>query len=183
MKPENVVLDSKGHALITDFGLSKKKSNLDEINKSFCGTPAYLPLEIVTKQGHTRMADWYEYGITLYELAVGIPPYFADTKSELYDQIKAGIVRFPRNVSENFKDLIKKLMAPKYEKRLGFNGDAEEIKEHPWFAGIDWEDVYNRKLPMPIITRSHKYTETIKTKFTEKETQSKNRLGNWEYTS
>lgn len=44
LKPENIVLDSEGHALLTDFGLSKKTTDLDAINKSFCGTPAYLPL-------------------------------------------------------------------------------------------------------------------------------------------
>lgn len=59
LKPENIVLDKDGHALITDFGLSKKTENLDDINRSFCGTPAYLPLEIINKKGHNRMADWY----------------------------------------------------------------------------------------------------------------------------
>lgn len=53
------MLDKDGHALITDFGLSKKTENLDDINRSFCGTPAYLPLEIINKKGHNRMADWY----------------------------------------------------------------------------------------------------------------------------
>ena len=53
-------------ALLTDFGLSKKTSNIDDINKSFCGTPAYLPLEIINKKGHNRMADWYEFGVVLY---------------------------------------------------------------------------------------------------------------------
>lgn len=77
MKPENIVLDSKGHALLTDFGLSKKTNSLDDINKSFCGTPAYLPLQIINKKGHTRMVDWYEYGVVLYELYCGIPPFYA----------------------------------------------------------------------------------------------------------
>ena len=66
LKPENIVLDKNGHAMLTDFGLSKKTNDLDDINKSFCGTPAYLPLEIINKKGHNRMVDWYEYGIVLY---------------------------------------------------------------------------------------------------------------------
>jgi serine/threonine protein kinase len=66
LKPENIVLDKSGHAMLTDFGLSKKTNDLDDINKSFCGTPAYLPLEIINKKGHNRMVDWYEYGIVLY---------------------------------------------------------------------------------------------------------------------
>jgi len=59
LKPDNIVLDAEGHALLTDFGLSKKTTSIDDINKSFCGTPAYLPLEIINKKGHNRMADWY----------------------------------------------------------------------------------------------------------------------------
>lgn len=66
LKPDNIVLDAEGHALLTDFGLSKKTTSIDDINKSFCGTPAYLPLEIINKKGHNRMADWYEYGVVLY---------------------------------------------------------------------------------------------------------------------
>jgi serine/threonine protein kinase len=59
LKPDNIVLDRDGHALITDFGLSKKTDDIDSMNKSFCGTPAYLPLEIINKRGHNRMVDWY----------------------------------------------------------------------------------------------------------------------------
>lgn len=77
LKPDNIVLDRDGHACITDFGLSKKTTDLDKVNMSFCGTPAYLPLEIINKKGHTRMADWYEFGIVLYELLTGIPPFYA----------------------------------------------------------------------------------------------------------
>lgn len=66
LKPDNVVLDENGHALLTDFGLSKKTTSIDDMNKSFCGTPAYLPLQIINRKGHNRMADWYEYGVVLY---------------------------------------------------------------------------------------------------------------------
>ena len=80
LKPENIVVDRDGHVLITDFGLSKKIDNIESVNRSFCGTPAYIPLEIINKRGHNRMVDWYEYGVVLYELYVGSPPYNADTK-------------------------------------------------------------------------------------------------------
>lgn len=97
---------------------------MEELNKSFCGTPAYLPLEIINKKGHNRMADWYEYGVVLYELFTGIPPYYADTKAELYDQVRQGVIRFHKNTPELFRDLIKKLLAQNPEKRLGFEKDA-----------------------------------------------------------
>ncbi len=65
--------------MITDFGLSKQ-GEIDRVNSSFCGTPAYLAPEILDKKGHTRMADWYTVGVVLYELLVGTPPFYATNR-------------------------------------------------------------------------------------------------------
>lgn len=92
------------------------------------------------------MADWYELGVVMYELYTGFPPFYADTKTELYDLVRAGVIRFPKNTPETFRDIIKKLLCQNPEKRLGFERDAESIKEHPWFAEVDWEEVLERKL-------------------------------------
>lgn len=67
----------------------------------------------------------------------------------MYRNVRAGIVRFPKGSSEDFRDLIKKLLAQNPEKRLGFANDASSIKSHKWFSDIDWKDVYERKLEMP----------------------------------
>lgn len=112
LKPENIVLDRDGHVLLTDFGLSKKTADIHDMTQSFCGTPAYLPLEIINKKGHNFMADWYEFGIVLYELLTGFTPFYAETKTELYNVVREGIIRFPRNTPELFRDLIKKLLCP-----------------------------------------------------------------------
>ena len=77
LKPENVVLDEDGHAMLTDFGLSKMGVQEGVLNKSFCGSPAYLSPEILSRQGHGRQVDWYLLGVMTYELLVGIPPYYA----------------------------------------------------------------------------------------------------------
>ena len=79
LKPDNVVLDSSGHALLTDFGLSRlgvKKNNA----KSFCGSYAYLAPEMIKKTGHGKAVDWYLLGVVLYEMLTGMPPYYADEK-------------------------------------------------------------------------------------------------------
>ena len=70
-----------------------------------------MPLEIINKKGHTRMADWYEYGVVLYEMYTGFPPYYAETKQELYEQVRKGYIRFSKNTPEIFKDLVKRLLA------------------------------------------------------------------------
>lgn len=76
MKPENVVLDENGHALITDFGLSKEGVGKGKLTKSFCGSYAYLAPEMVQKKGHDHCLDWYLVGVMLYEMLESVPPYY-----------------------------------------------------------------------------------------------------------
>lgn len=80
LKPDNVVLDAQGHALLTDFGLSKEGIYDNVSAKSFCGSVAYLAPEMVLKIGHGKSVDWYLLGVLFYEMLVGIPPYFNENK-------------------------------------------------------------------------------------------------------
>jgi len=83
LKPENVVLDENGHAMLADFGLSKQGVK-DNISRSFCGSLAYLAPEMLYKVGHSRMVDWYLLGVLAYELIIGITPYFSNNKEQLF---------------------------------------------------------------------------------------------------
>lgn len=78
LKPENIVLDMKGHAKLTDFGLSKDHVDSETRNNSFVGSVAYMAPEILNRKGHTKSVDWYLVGVLLYEMIVGIPPYYDD---------------------------------------------------------------------------------------------------------
>ena len=81
LKPENIVLDQDGHALLTDFGLSKEGVfSHAQGARSFCGSVAYLAPEVLLKQGHGKAVDWYLLGVILYEMIVGQPPYFSESK-------------------------------------------------------------------------------------------------------
>ena len=77
LKPDNVVIDSEGHALLTDFGLSKEGVDDNVASQSFCGSVAYLAPEILKKSGHGKSVDWYLFGVLIYEMLVGMPPYFS----------------------------------------------------------------------------------------------------------
>eukprot|EP01017_Pseudomicrothorax_dubius_P024401 TRINITY_DN2592_c0_g1_i3.p1 TRINITY_DN2592_c0_g1~~TRINITY_DN2592_c0_g1_i3.p1 ORF type:complete len:323 (-),score=93.82 TRINITY_DN2592_c0_g1_i3:45-932(-) len=148
LKPDNVVLDDDGHALLTDFGLSKEGVDVN-LSRSFCGSVAYLAPEMLKRSGHNRTVDWYLVGVLLYEMLVGIPPYFSSKREELFENILKAPLKLPRTMSEEAKDLIKRLLNRNPAQRLGANGDATEIKAHPFFKDVDWEEVANKRLKPP----------------------------------
>ena len=80
LKPENVLMDGEGHLKLTDFGLSKVGVIEGKQAKSFCGSPAYLSPEMLKRSGHGKSVDWYLLGVLLYEMLVGIPPYYSNNK-------------------------------------------------------------------------------------------------------
>ena len=151
LKPENVLLDKDGHAMLSDFGLSKENVFSENKEKSFCGSVAYLAPEMLKKTGHGKPMDWYLVGVIIYEMVVGIPPFFAETKEELFNNIEHSSVKFPHSVSGFLKDLLCKLFEKDPFKRI----KEEEIKTHFWFKGINWEEALLKKLkpPRPFIKK------------------------------
>ncbi|CAG9320119.1 unnamed protein product [Blepharisma stoltei] len=150
LKPDNIVVDEDGHALLTDFGLSKEGVYDGDTAKSFCGSLAYLAPEMIRRQGHGKTVDWYLLGVLFYEMVVGIPPYFSNNKEELFNNIQKGKLKLPSSLSLEAKDLIIELLQRDPSKRLGAKRDAEEIKAHKFFQGIDWDKVMRKELKPPV---------------------------------
>merc|ERR1712050_716380 len=119
LKPENILLDHSGHVCLTDFGLSKDLGPDNEDAHTFCGTPEYLAPEIVMNLGHGKAVDWWALGILLYELTVGIPPFYSQNVNEMYRKIQEAPLLFPPNLSNACKELITKLLERDPKKRLG----------------------------------------------------------------
>ncbi|OMJ90631.1 hypothetical protein SteCoe_6904 [Stentor coeruleus] len=153
LKPDNIVLDEDGHALLTDFGLSKEKVFDNYQARSFCGSLAYLAPEVIRRQGHGKAVDWYLLGVVFYEMVIGKPPYFSMDKNELINNIQRGKLKIPSSLSSEAKELIIDLLQRDPAKRLGAVRDAEEIKQHRFFKGIDWDSVYRRELCPPKIPK------------------------------
>jgi serine/threonine protein kinase len=141
LKPENVLLDAKGHIRLTDFGLSKEGiSNSSSGANSFCGTPEYLAPEILNRQGHGRAVDWWSLGALLYEMLTGLPPFYCQDRERLFEKIRKSELHYPPSLSQNAKALLKGLLTKDPSKRLGSGPrDANDIKEHLFFAPIEWE--------------------------------------------
>jgi serum/glucocorticoid-regulated kinase 2 len=146
LKPENILLDVNGHICLTDFGLAKELNPSSETETySFVGTPEYLAPEMVQGTGHNKAVDWWCLGILLYELTVGITPFYSGNVDEMYHKIVHAKLRFPPRLSEECRDLISKLLIRDPKDRLGSgDGDVEELKSHKFFEKIDW-DVLMRK--------------------------------------
>ena len=152
IKPENILIGEDGYLKLIDFGMAKMLKG-NEKAMSFCGTPEYLAPEIITGEGHNRAADWWSYGILLFEMLCGIPPFYCENTERMYDLITNAELRFPKRIqlSENAKDLIKKLLIKKQDKRLGVEKGFEEIKSHPFFQGFDFNALLAKKLEAPFI--------------------------------
>ena len=147
LKPENVLLQEDGYIAITDFGLAKTNV-LDEKASTFCGTPEYLAPEILKlREGDTYglIVDWWTLGCLLYEMLQGIPPFYSTNINTMYEKILRGELRLPQTISSEGRDILSRLLTRDPAKRLGSNG-AQEIRDHPWFRQVRWEDLVAKKV-------------------------------------
>eukprot|EP00475_Leptophrys_vorax_P045041 TRINITY_DN9241_c0_g1_i1.p1 TRINITY_DN9241_c0_g1~~TRINITY_DN9241_c0_g1_i1.p1 ORF type:complete len:548 (-),score=153.60 TRINITY_DN9241_c0_g1_i1:97-1740(-) len=148
-KPENIMLDRTGHIGLTDFGLSKE-IGVGGHTSTFCGTPEYLAPEVLRGVAYGKEVDWWALGILLYEMTVGIPPFYSQNVNEMYHKIQHGALRFPPFLSQQIRNLITELLDRNPETRLGAGeANSEAIKAHPFFADINWENLYNKAVDPP----------------------------------
>jgi serum/glucocorticoid-regulated kinase 2 len=110
LKPENILMDDEGYLQLADFGMAKHLKG-EEKAMSFCGTPEYLAPEIITGEGHNKSADWWSFGILIYEMLCGIPPFYNENLERMYELIKLAELRFPKKIkiSSDAQDIIMKV--------------------------------------------------------------------------
>ncbi len=198
IKPDNILIDSKGHIKLTDFGLSTgyhkttndpnyyKKimdngpmpkavernsfiaggsialtlSNRDKIQTwrksrrlkaySTVGTSDYIAPEILTQQGYSQECDWWSLGAIMYECLVGWAPFCSETARETYIKILnfEQSLYFPDEIhlSPEAENLIRRLLTWS-DQRIGSRGGADEIKNHAFFRGVDWNTISEVQTP------------------------------------
>uniref|UniRef100_A0A8C7LHJ9 non-specific serine/threonine protein kinase n=1 Tax=Oncorhynchus kisutch TaxID=8019 RepID=A0A8C7LHJ9_ONCKI len=150
LKPENILLDEEGHIKLTDFGLSKE--SIDHENKaySFCGTVEYMAPEVVNRRGHTTSADWWSYGVLMFEMLTGTLPFQGKDRKETMNMILKAKLGMPQFLSPEAQSLLRNLFKRNPTNRLGAGPDGvEEIKRHHFYCTVDWNKLFRRELHPP----------------------------------
>ncbi|CAM2111551.1 ribosomal protein S6 kinase alpha-2 isoform X4 [Lepidochelys kempii] len=150
LKPENILLDEEGHIKITDFGLSKEAIDHDKRAYSFCGTIEYMAPEVVNRRGHTQSADWWSFGVLMFEMLTGSLPFQGKDRKETMALILKAKLGMPQFLSIEAQSLLRALFKRNPSNRLGAGLDGvEEIKRHLFFVTIDWNKLYRKEIKPP----------------------------------
>lgn len=148
LKPENVLLDEEGHVRLTDFGLSKVGLIGHVVTTTICGTPEYLPPEVFLRAGggYACELDWWSFGVILFEMLEGRPPFQDQNRARLLKLIVNGTFTFRHVHSRALSSLVCELLCVEPSGRLRAAG---AVKAHPWFSGINWQVAAKRGLTPP----------------------------------
>uniref|UniRef100_A0A8C7WGD4 protein kinase C n=1 Tax=Oncorhynchus mykiss TaxID=8022 RepID=A0A8C7WGD4_ONCMY len=154
LKLDNLLMDADGYVRIADFGLCKEGMGHGDRTSTFCGTPEFLAPEVLTDNNYTRCVDWWGLGVLIYEMLVGESPFPGDDEEEVFDSIVNDEVRYPRFLSPESVSITQKLLQKNPERRLGSGEpDANEVKKHRFFQGVDWAALLHKKVVPPFFPR------------------------------
>ena len=155
MKAENLLIDEYGYIKLSDFGLSKQATE----SNTFCGTPEYLSPEMLQGTKHDKTTDWWAFGILVYEMLAGIPPFYDENQSKMFKNILEGEIPWPDKklhgfqISKDAIDLVQKLLIRDRKQRLGAKSGYLEVLEHRFFKGVNTKKILERKYKAPYIPK------------------------------
>ncbi|XP_055780480.1 serine/threonine-protein kinase Sgk1-like [Salvelinus fontinalis] len=143
----NILLDSGGHVVLTDFGLCKEGMSVGGTMQTYCGTPEYLAPEVLLGHAYSGAVDWWGLGSVLYEMLHGLPPFYSRSKAEMFENILHAPLQLHRSVSQSARSLLQGLLERDCTKRLRGEQDLAELQGHTFFLSINWDDQLARKVP------------------------------------
>ena len=171
LKPENCLLDSEGHLLLTDFGLSKEAVDGEHRCRSMTGTIEYMAPEVLQQQSYGTAVDWWSFGILGFDLLTGASPFRANNDLKIREKILKSKLVMPYFLSPDAKDLLTRLLRKEPKKRLGgcMPKDMQIIKKHRFFRKIDWSKLEKREVEPPIkpLITDPELAENFSSEFTD----------------
>lgn len=145
LKPENILIAQDGHIRLADFGLAKEIGNHDQIVSTIVGSPAYMSPELLDRKKITKAVDIYSFGIVMHQVLTGKLPYNVENIEKVFEDIRFGRYKLDKGLGKEALGLVKILIQKKASKRPGY----EEIKNHGFFKGIDWNLMSNKQYLPP----------------------------------
>ncbi|EMD39990.1 hypothetical protein CERSUDRAFT_112235 [Gelatoporia subvermispora B] len=150
LKLDNILLTLDGHVKVADYGLCKEDMWFGSTTSTFCGTPEFMAPEILLEQRYGRAVDWWAFGVLMYEMLLGQSPFRGDDEDEIFDAILEDEPLYPITMPRDAVSILQKLLTRDPARRLGSGKtDAEEIKRHPFFKDVNFDDVMNKRIPPP----------------------------------
>lgn len=145
LKPENLLLDTRGYCKLTDMGLAKVTQNQ---TFTLVGTPDYMAPEVINCTGHNKSVDWWMLGVLVFELLCGRPPFESESTEKVYEAVRKGIeaVHFPPECRDA-SGLVRALCRQDPETRIR----ASETRRDHWFRSFDWAALRAGRIPAPHI--------------------------------
>ncbi|OJT15035.1 Serine/threonine-protein kinase 32C [Trametes pubescens] len=157
LKPDNILLDARGHAHITDFNVAIHYSER-RLHTSVAGSMAYMAPEVIGRMGYTWCADWWSLGVVGWELLFHRRPFDGRSSEKMKHSILKDQVRLPSNAKEKCSKegqrFILSLLDRNVKTRLACRDrelGIEDVRNHPWMAGIDWDSLEAKDVQPPFV--------------------------------
>lgn len=162
LKLDNILLTTKGHIKIADYGLCKENMWYEATTGTFCGTPEFMAPEIIAGKQYDRSVDWWAFGVLLFQMLLGQSPFKGDDEDEIFNAIEHDDVKYPISMPRQTVLVLQALLTKDPLQRLGSSvRDAEEIMEHPYFQDVNFDDVLNCRIQppyLPEVSSEHDYS-------------------------
>lgn len=171
IKPHNVMIDSRGHIILIDYGLSKQDVNNPTGAVSLVGTPDYSAPEVLRtgvfrieneerirkgkkaktpnknkgEEGYGMAADWWSVGVMIYEMLAGLPTFRGKDLRQTYQKVLYAEVVFTpeEKFSPSARKLLLGLINRDPQKRLG-SSKKRDVKKCDFFKDVNWDNIFNR---------------------------------------